>query len=106
MTINEKLRALMHDRKMTVIARRAGIKYPSLYQYVNQDAMPGAGTALRIAKAIGVEVEWLLDDTQGWPPKLKYYGERQRRQFGRCACGLSERNTPREIQTPHFAKNG
>ena len=70
MTMRRKLKALLADRRATVIAQRAGIHPVTLSSYVARGAMPSAGVAVSLADALGVDVGWLIDDRQGWPPIL------------------------------------
>ncbi len=73
MTIHDKLTRITEDRKLSVIASRAGIPYGSIHGYVKGGKIPGCQVAFRLAKEIGVDLEWLLDDGQGWPPKFRDY---------------------------------
>ena len=49
------------------LARRADSTSPSISRIVN-GGEPSAGLALRIARALAVPVDWLIDDARDWPP--------------------------------------
>jgi hypothetical protein len=68
MTICEKLTRLLEDRNKTAVAKRAGLRPTYFYQVISEGKCPSAYRALRIARALNVGVEWLLDDAQSWPP--------------------------------------
>lgn len=68
MTLGKKLERFAETYKMTAIARRAGISHTAMSKYARHGVTPSAPTALKIARVLGVSVEWLIDDEQGWPP--------------------------------------
>lgn len=68
MTIQEKLQEFAEIMKMSVIARRAGVHQSTISRVINQGRAVKAEDALGLARALGVSVEWLIDDEQGWPP--------------------------------------
>lgn len=68
MTFTEKLARLTEDRTRARVSRRAGLPPNAISDYVNKGYIPRADTAFRIARALSVSVEWLLDDVQSWPP--------------------------------------
>ncbi|MEM9414981.1 MAG: helix-turn-helix transcriptional regulator [Planctomycetota bacterium] len=68
MTINEKLRRLFDTRNMAAVARIAGVGRTAVNKYCNASVTPRSDVALRLARALDVSVEWLIDDEQGWPP--------------------------------------
>ncbi|MEA2707997.1 MAG: hypothetical protein QOF78_598 [Phycisphaerales bacterium] len=68
MTFHEKLRRLMEDRNRSAVARRVGVSVTTFNNYCTRDVQPLAENALRIARALNVSLEWLLDDARGWPP--------------------------------------
>ena len=68
MTFIEKLRRLTDDRNKSKLARRMGLPPTAIHAYLSKGYMPRANTALRIARALSVSFEWLLDDRQNWPP--------------------------------------
>jgi hypothetical protein len=67
MTITEKIKSLMQDRRVNVIAARVGVHPITLTSY-SKGTIPGADVAVKLARALGVEPGWLVDDTRGWPP--------------------------------------
>lgn len=77
MTFSEKLKRLTEDRRCTVLSRRAGLPPTALSDYIAKGHTPRADTALRIARVLGVSVEWLIDDAQEWPPVLAHVGGRE-----------------------------
>jgi DNA-binding XRE family transcriptional regulator len=68
MTTTEKLARLLDRSNRAVIARDAGIQKQTLYSITRGKHLPQSKTALRIARALGVSTDWLLDDSQGMPP--------------------------------------
>lgn len=68
MTIADKLQKFKATLKLQAIADRAGISRSLLSKYANQGSIPPADKAFALANALGVSVDWLLDDTQAWPP--------------------------------------
>ena len=69
MTIAQKLKALLADRRGGVIARRAGIHPVTLSSYICHGVVPSSTVAVRLADALGVDCGWLIDNRQKWPPK-------------------------------------
>ena len=67
MTIHQKIAALMRDRRHRVIAERVGVNFSTLYLY-SKDTMPRADIAAKLARVLGVDGGWLIDDEQNWPP--------------------------------------
>ena len=55
------------------LAEKAGISYNTLAGYTKRASsrVPGAARAIRLAHALGVSVEWLLDSSQGMPPPVR-----------------------------------
>jgi len=45
----------------------ADLKTPTVHRIEHDDRMPGADSVLRIARVLGVTVEWLVDG-EGEPP--------------------------------------
>ena len=68
MTILEKLRRLTEDMHKSRVAKRAGLPATALSNYLNRGSIPSACIAARLARALGVDPGWLIDDTRGWPP--------------------------------------
>jgi transcriptional regulator with XRE-family HTH domain len=67
MTITQKIAALMQDRRQKVIAERIGVHPITLSSYT-KGTIPGADVAAKLARALGVDPGWLIDDLRGWPP--------------------------------------
>ena len=68
MTFHEKLHVLTEDRKKRALSRRTGLPADAITAYLSKRHMPSGEVALRLARVLGVSVEWLLDDAQGMPP--------------------------------------
>lgn len=75
MTFHEKLRRLTQDKHKIKVARSAGIPPMTVYNILNKQQMPAADRAYKLARVLSVSVEWLLDDTAGWPPVWVNYLE-------------------------------
>jgi transcriptional regulator with XRE-family HTH domain len=68
MTFAEKLNALMHDKRVGITAERIGIHPVTLNDYRRGKFMPKSETAAKLARVLGVDLTWLLDESQAWPP--------------------------------------
>lgn len=69
MTFAEKLKRLTEDRIKSVICRRAGLPPTAINDYISKSSTkPSAIYAMRLARALDVDLEWLIDDAQEWPP--------------------------------------
>jgi transcriptional regulator with XRE-family HTH domain len=68
MTMKQKLAALLADRKASAIASQAGVTSQTLSGYRTGKYVPGADVAFRLALALGVDLTWLMDEAQAWPP--------------------------------------
>jgi transcriptional regulator with XRE-family HTH domain len=70
MTIHDKLERLTGDMNRSKIARRVGVTPSAIYSYLPPHGrMPSAAVAFRLAKALNVSMDWLLDDGAAWPPE-------------------------------------
>lgn len=67
MTLQRKLKALLRDRKQKAVAEQVGIHAVTLGTYVNHGVTPSSDIAFRLAQVLGVDLSWLLDDSQSWP---------------------------------------
>ena len=76
MTIHEKLGRLLETANISAVGRKAGINPNTLAQILNGKNRPMAGTALNLARALEVDLYWLLDDKMDWPPRRIESGER------------------------------
>ncbi|HZK80617.1 MAG TPA: helix-turn-helix transcriptional regulator [Humisphaera sp.] len=68
MTFAEKLAKLTEDKRKNVVAERAKIAPRAISDYLSKGTQPGAETALRLARVLRVDVDWLIDEEQDWPP--------------------------------------
>jgi transcriptional regulator with XRE-family HTH domain len=68
MTFHEKLERLTEDRKKTVVSRRAGLPDSAVSNYITKLQEPPITIAVRLARVLQVELEWLVDDEREWPP--------------------------------------
>jgi transcriptional regulator with XRE-family HTH domain len=55
-----RLRASLKGKTASAIAKAVGVAPSTLHKY-QQGAMPAADTAMRLARALGVEVNWLIE---------------------------------------------
>jgi transcriptional regulator with XRE-family HTH domain len=67
MTFAEKLTLLMADRVNRKVARRIGVSAVAIAAWMDGTYQPKAAAALRLARALGVSFEWLVDPDQGLP---------------------------------------
>ena len=72
MTFHEKLKKLTEDRIKSVMSIRAGLPRMAISNYLAKKQTPSCDVALRIARTLGVSVEWLIDDSRGWPPEYAH----------------------------------
>ena len=77
MTFHEKLKRLTEDRKCSVLCRRIGLPPYTIANYLCKKQTPSAPIALRLARVLGVDLAWLVDDEQGWPPVRAHEAELQ-----------------------------
>ncbi|MEI8195189.1 MAG: helix-turn-helix transcriptional regulator [Phycisphaerae bacterium] len=70
MKITEKLLRLTEGQRKADIARAAKLKPTQLNDYTVKGSLPRYDIALRIARALKVPVEWLIDDEADWPPPV------------------------------------
>lgn len=68
MTFHDKLRRLVQDMNKSAVARRAGISPQAIDSYVRLGNVPLIDSAVRLARALGVDIAWLIDDERDWPP--------------------------------------
>lgn len=74
MEFRKKVRSMLGqlDMDQKSLAMRAGISQSSLSGYLKEDpaerVVPPVDVALRIARALGVALDWLVDDAQGFAP--------------------------------------
>lgn len=68
---HEKLKRRVEEGRLNKAraARDVGLPESTISSYLAKtDSLPRADIALKIARAIEVPVEWLIDDEQEWPP--------------------------------------
>jgi transcriptional regulator with XRE-family HTH domain len=76
MTFHEKLQRLTEDMHKTKVSRRAGLSPTAISVYIDKKYTPGIGIAVRIARALGVDPGWLIDDAREWPPvRMEHPGD-------------------------------
>jgi len=47
---------------------RGVVNQPVISSIIVNGTMPGANRVFALARALGVSADWLLDDSQNWPP--------------------------------------
>jgi len=68
MNFTEKLSRLTADRSKSEVARAASLSATTISNYIARGSLPRYDIAVRIARAVGVSVEWMLDDAADFPP--------------------------------------
>ncbi len=68
MKLSEKLSALLNGKDRAEVASKCGVTASSLNNYLYRNSEPASSTALKLARALNVPMEWLIDDEQNWPP--------------------------------------
>jgi transcriptional regulator with XRE-family HTH domain len=68
MTFAEKLRAVSEGVNKARAGKAAGMRSTTISNYIATRSIPRADIALKLARALGVSLEWLVDDAQGMPP--------------------------------------
>ena len=71
MTFAEKLKLLLMHRTAREVAAQARIGPSAITNYLRRGSVPSANVALRLAKALDVDLMWLLDDSASWPAPAK-----------------------------------
>lgn len=66
MTFAEKLKRLTRDMNRSKLCRRADLPLSAIGEYLN-GAVPRADGAARLARALGVSLDWLFDEARGFP---------------------------------------
>ncbi|HEX4055988.1 MAG TPA: helix-turn-helix transcriptional regulator [Tepidisphaeraceae bacterium] len=54
------------------MARKADLPPNAVSDYINKNYLPRVDTALALARALNVPLDWLADDRQDWPPPAKW----------------------------------
>src|SRR4051812_14306289 len=94
MKFADKLRKIIGDRRISAVAEDAQINPGLLNNYLNRGSEPGAMTALKIAKALKVPLEWLIDDAADLPVPEQPAGTQ-------AADRLSDRELMMEVAKRH-----
>jgi transcriptional regulator with XRE-family HTH domain len=68
MQLHEKISRLLKPYNRSVIAQAAGVTPETLHNAALGRCTPRLQTLKRIAVALGVDVSWMIDDSQVWPP--------------------------------------
>ena len=68
MNFTEKLKRASADLNKSKAGERVGLKADTISSYITKKAIPRLDTAVKIARALSVPLEWLADDSQDWPP--------------------------------------
>lgn len=72
MTLAEKLRKLVDEQGVDLkqVATRASMSYHTVRSYSQgrADKFPSVRNGIALARALNVSIEWLYDDSKGWPP--------------------------------------
>lgn len=71
----EKLERLMADRNVSAVSRAVGLHPQRLGTQIALRQMPRADRAVRLARQLGVDCDWLFDAGLGWPPRQVEVGE-------------------------------
>ncbi len=64
--MHEKITHVTKEKgwNQAIVARKAGISATSLGEYIKKGTMPGADVAFRIARALGITLDSLMDESQ------------------------------------------
>jgi transcriptional regulator with XRE-family HTH domain len=76
MTFTEKLKKCGQDVNKAKAGETAGLGPTTISNYIAKGSIPRADIALKIARALDVPFEWLIDPDQSWPPPAKSKSER------------------------------
>jgi hypothetical protein len=68
MMLLQKLQNLTKGQRQTAIAKSAGIHQVTFYNILAGKHGIKVGTAVNLARVLGVSDGWLIDDVRGWPP--------------------------------------
>ncbi len=68
MTLGEKIRRILHEQKRSQywLAKAAGLSENTISNVVCGHSEPSYRRAMRMARALGEDADWLLDDDKGW----------------------------------------
>ena len=68
MSFGDKICRLRGDRSYAAIGAAAGCSGEHIRRLEHDHARPNVSLALRLAREFDVSLDWLADDSQGWPP--------------------------------------
>lgn len=71
MEMRAKVLRLLGGESRSDLARRADLPISTLSNLINRGGQMGAENALKLARALDVPLEWLVDEAQQWPPPLR-----------------------------------
>ncbi|HUO07065.1 MAG TPA: helix-turn-helix transcriptional regulator [Phycisphaerae bacterium] len=67
MTLHEKLERLTETANRSAVSRKAGLPATTLNSMLARHSMPTVDTIVKLARALEVDVAWLIDDQKMWP---------------------------------------
>jgi len=68
MTIHEKIERLTQLSNRSAVSKAAGLGSSSLTTMLYRKSDVAASSAASLARVLGVDPGWLIDDTREWPP--------------------------------------
>jgi len=68
MQTHEKLERLTKFMNRTAVCNAAGLSPATLINAIDRRSSIRGSTAVALARVLGVDAGWLLDDSKGWPP--------------------------------------
>ncbi len=68
MTIHEKLDRLTRLHSRQAVSKAAGLYKGALTAILSRKSPISTQAAVGLARAMSVDVAWLIDDSKGWPP--------------------------------------
>jgi transcriptional regulator with XRE-family HTH domain len=68
MKFTEKLAKLTEGKNKQKLGEDAGLPQTAISNYISKGNVPRVDSALALARALNVPLEWLVDDEQDWPP--------------------------------------
>lgn len=68
MTIHQKLERLTEFSNLAAISKAAGLGTSTLNNMLVRKTDPSTRVVIGLARVLGVDPGWLVDDTREWPP--------------------------------------
>ena len=65
MTFAQKLKFLTAGKNRAALCKSVGISDYAIDSYIAKGNLPNAGTGLKIARVLGVSMDWLFDPSRG-----------------------------------------